>query len=134
MSVIEDEVSNINDVSFTKVSGWSDQCHFTTKKYYEEALELIGPDRQHPEDPLTIRAHTNCTRWGPHFYGSLAEGPFIYHMRGRLTNSNKITVMALAMKKDAKKIVNTETLGMPGAYTEIEKLLAVKEPIPPKGA
>jgi hypothetical protein len=97
----EDAVSSINEVSFTKLSGWSDQCHFTTKKYYEEVLELLGPDREHPETQMTRRAHINCTGWGPHFYGSVSEGPFIRHVHGRFTNGKKIREMALAIKEAA---------------------------------
>jgi hypothetical protein len=37
----------------------------------------------------------------------LAEGPFIYHVHGRFTKGDKITAMAVAMKEDAKQIVNT---------------------------
>ena len=105
----EDEVSNINEVSFTKLSGWSDQCHFTTKKYYEQVLKLVGPDRKHPETIINRLAHKNCTAWGAHFYGSMTEGPFIHHVHGRFTKGDKLAEMELTMKEDAKEIVNTTT-------------------------
>jgi hypothetical protein len=97
----EDEVSHINGANFVKHSGWSDQCHFTTKKYYETVLELIGAGKKHPEPPMNKIAHRNCTEWGAHFYGSLAEGPFIQHVHGRFANGDVVARMVEARKKDS---------------------------------
>lgn len=92
ISCKEDEVSYVNKASFTKTCGWSDQCHFTTKEYYEEVHEILGARKIHPEKAMNRNGVTkkNCKYWGAHFYGNLTEGSFIHHVHGRFIKSDAL--------------------------------------------
>ena len=79
-------VTSMNGIQLTKTSGWSDQAHFTTKKYYEEVLRYVGTGdncKKHPEDPMLKLSHSQCERWGAHFYGNFTGGMSIMHYIGR---------------------------------------------------
>lgn len=71
----------------TKTSGWSDQCHFTTKEYYLEVMKIIGTGEQkkiHPEGPMNRIAHKSCDMWGAHLYGNVNDTSSIVHLDARL--------------------------------------------------
>jgi hypothetical protein len=68
---------------------WSDNNHFTTKKYYEQVLEDIGPVPRPIEAPMMnnpiLNASSDCTYSRQYLY-NWKQGPFIEHLDGRLTH------------------------------------------------
>ena len=71
------------NLCLTKTNGWSDNNHFTTKKYYDTLvlpnlnnvkcmeMALMGPTKIDPD------------KYGVYLYGPMSNGPMIKHVDGR---------------------------------------------------
>ena len=81
-------VDHVNGINITKVNGWSDQNHFTTKEYYLKILKDIGPVPRSPEFPMNNQAQKNCTFLGVHNFGTLDGDPYIGHLDGRFSKEH----------------------------------------------
>lgn len=64
---------------------WSDNNHFTTKKYYVDMLGRLGPTPRAPESPMMYAQGSNCSLFGQYLYGGVGDGPYIKHLDGRNT-------------------------------------------------
>ena len=64
---------------------WSDNNHFTTKKYYVDMLARLGPTPRAPESPMMYAQGSNCSLFGQYLYGDVGDGPYIKHLDGRNT-------------------------------------------------
>jgi len=75
-----------NGISFT-LGQWSDNNNFSTKRYFEEVIENLGPSPRPIEAPMMYKGHmagTNCSFFHQYVY-NLQDAPHIYHLDGRLT-------------------------------------------------
>lgn len=79
-----DAVNSINGIHFTKTSRWSDNNHFSSVQHYKKILATIGYVRRPLEDPMLVFSRSDCSYWGPHYYGKPGEGPHLRHLDGRL--------------------------------------------------
>ena len=80
------KVVEYNGIRFT-AGRWSDNNHLTTKRYYDELLQRIGPVSRPPEAPMMNQAMVagkNCTTYHQYLYNERL-GPFLAHLDGRLT-------------------------------------------------
>jgi hypothetical protein len=69
---------------------WSNNNHFTTKKYYDWMLHEIGPENCPAEwKMMSMQYHLSCTLYGQYVYGSKSDGPFLYHIDGRRESYNR---------------------------------------------
>jgi hypothetical protein len=69
---------------------WSNNNHFTTKKYYDWMLHEIGPVSKPPEFiMMTRQGRKNCTLYGQHLYGFKSDGPFLHHIDGKRAAYNR---------------------------------------------
>jgi hypothetical protein len=72
---------------------WSDNNHFTTKKYYEKLLSQIGPIPRCPEHPMMHSGNnpgmnvSDCPFYFQYMY-NWKDGPYVQHLEGRLTLPN----------------------------------------------
>ena len=80
------KVVEYNNIPFT-AGPWSDNNHLTTKRYYDELLQSIGPAGRPPEAPMMKHAKeagANCTTYHQYLY-NVWLSPFLTHLDGRLT-------------------------------------------------
>jgi hypothetical protein len=68
---------------------WSNNNHFTTKKYYDWLFQEIGPAPRPPEHKMMYMQRHNCTLYGQHLYGSKSDGPFLHHINGKRESYNR---------------------------------------------
>lgn len=67
---------------------WSDNNHFTTKKYYEKALEIMGDSNRQPEAFFMANTEKlDCYFGNQWLYDYKSGDPFLRHLDGRLTEN-----------------------------------------------
>jgi hypothetical protein len=79
-----DAVNSVNGIHFTKTSRWSDNNHFSSVQHYKKILATIRYVRRPLEDPMLVFSRSDCSYWGPHYYGKVGDGPHLHHLDGRL--------------------------------------------------
>ncbi|CAJ1938852.1 unnamed protein product [Cylindrotheca closterium] len=81
------ELDSVKHGLYLALAHWSDNNHFTTKKYYAKVLDNIGPTPRPVEHPMMnnlILNASDCTYVRQYLY-NWKHGPFIEHLDGRLT-------------------------------------------------
>eukprot|EP00563_Minutocellus_polymorphus_P003709 CAMPEP_0181029696 /NCGR_PEP_ID=MMETSP1070-20121207/5335_1 /TAXON_ID=265543 /ORGANISM="Minutocellus polymorphus, Strain NH13" /LENGTH=288 /DNA_ID=CAMNT_0023107021 /DNA_START=1778 /DNA_END=2644 /DNA_ORIENTATION=- len=81
-----DVVVHSSGIDFV-LNKWSDNNHFTTKNYYFDMLERLGPSPRAPESPMMYAQNSNCSLFGQYLYGGVGYGPYIEHLDGRNTDN-----------------------------------------------
>ena len=70
------------------LSRWSDNNHFTTKKYYEKALEIMGGSNRPPEAFFMANSDKlDCFFGNQWLYDYKSGDPILKHLDGRLTEN-----------------------------------------------